>query len=415
MSSELIDLIDSLIETSVVFVSIGIIFPGTLKYKDKVFRFLMVLAGFGIGNAVVIYLINDSDVLRFILYAVLMVAASALYGILISNDDGRAIFVLALYLNSTVIQSKTISQFLENDIARRLLQYAILFLIIFYYVKVSHPISIQISNGYWAVIMAAPMVIFAMITLYNSERDHRAGLIKSMGFVVLECMIYFLFMRLIKETEQQMELMLSNETMSFEIRQMKTVETQLESVRKARHELKNNYFLLDTYLVNKDYEGLEECLHKDILPSLNSTELVNTGNRFVDMILSQKASEAQQSNIPIVFDIYIPEEIHINRQMLGSLLFNLLDNAIEASQKVKEPDIHFYMHEKNGYLSIEARNHIEGSVLKHNPELLTSKKDSANHGMGTRIIRQIVQRCDGNIKFTEEDGSFAVKVLLPDR
>ena len=71
------------------------------------------------------------------------------------------------------------------------------------------------------------------------------------------------------------------------------------------------------------------------------------------------------------------------------------------------------MHEKGGYLSIEIANRISKSVLESNPELKTSKKDREHHGMGINIIRQSVERLDGNIRFEENNGYFVVKLLLP--
>ena len=63
---------------------------------------------------------------------------------------------------------------------------------------------------------------------------------------------------------------------------------------------------------------------------------------------------------------------------------------------------------------LEVRNRIDSSVLAENPGLLTSKPDKASHGIGLRLIRQIVRRCAGTLEVFEEDGYFIARAILPD-
>jgi sensor histidine kinase regulating citrate/malate metabolism len=263
--------------------------------------------------------------------------------------------------------------------------------------------------------MSIPVLILGIRQIMYGKLQ-KFELIAYSGMLILLTLItYFLLMRLIRELEQQMALELDNQSLNFQIRQMDNVKIMLESVRKARHELKNNYFLLESLLQQGKYEELETQLRQVVQLQLDGQEMVSTGNRFIDMLLSQKIGEAQQHQIPIVLDVLLPEQLAINQQMLCSLLFNLLDNAIEASMQVAQPDIFVSMHEKKGYLAIEVRNKIDGSVLTKNPRLRTTKTDARHHGIGMGMIRQVVKRCDGQMKILEERGYFVVSVFLPDR
>jgi sensor histidine kinase regulating citrate/malate metabolism len=98
--------------------------------------------------------------------------------------------------------------------------------------------------------------------------------------------------------------------------------------------------------------------------------------------------------------------------MLCSLLFNLWDNALEASAKVAQPDIRFSMREDGGYLKISIRNRVEGSVLQQNPNLRTTKQDARSHGIGMSMIRSVVSQYNGHMKLTEEEGYFVVTMML---
>lgn len=65
----------------------------------------------------------------------------------------------------------------------------------------------------------------------------------------------------------------------------------------------------------------------------------------------------------------------IDAMNLCVLIWNLLDNAIEGERKEEEEkEIQFEISNYKGYLKIEYKNRIHKSVLKDNPNLITSKK-----------------------------------------
>lgn len=182
-----------------------------------------------------------------------------------------------------------------------------------------------------------------------------------------------------------------------------------------RHELKNNYFLIESMLLEKRYEEAQRFLHEKIGPRLEEKELVATGNHFIDLLLSQKVNEARLKEIPVELNVLLPDQLSINQEMLCGLLFNLWDNAIEASSNVADPGICFSMRKVKGYIEIEIRNKIVRSVLANNPNLNTTKSEAESHGIGMGIIRQIVQRYDGNLTIWEKDRWFVVSAILVDR
>ena len=132
----------------------------------------------------------------------------------------------------------------------------------------------------------------------------------------------------------------------------------------------------------------------------------------LDYLLAQKFSEAKNFSIHTYADIILPPELPIESSDLSGLVMNLLDNAIDASKKEKNGDIHIHMHVMKSYLSIQVKNKISEDVLEKNPQLLTSKEDSRNHGYGLRIIRSIVEKYNGIIRIYIQTGYFCVDILL---
>ena len=59
----------------------------------------------------------------------------------------------------------------------------------------------------------------------------------------------------------------------------------------------------------------------------------------IDTLLSQKYNEAQKNPIPVLFSLCDLSECPISSRDLLVLLGNLVDNAIEASEKMANPCI----------------------------------------------------------------------------
>lgn len=398
--------------------------------KSSALRSVLNAAGFAIAHTVVnsgIVTLNRStdflpDSILFFEYVVLSVLLAWAYAKTSLRVNWKQSLSLTLYAvcDISLIYMVTLVFIITREeplsetwsAVGYIIGYSISILFAVGYRKVTKTIKSTVSPYYWAINFVTPFIITVLLNLLRIWAG--AQLIMPMGLILLllNNFIYFLSMRLIEENERQTSLALSNQSLAFQIRQMESIEVLLKASRKERHELKNNYFYIETQLEQGNYDEIRDYLYRVVKPSFEKDELILTGNRFMDMLLTQKVSEARADNIPVVINVILPEHIGIRQQMLSSLISNLLDNAIEASRKVKTPDIQFSMHEQKGYLAIEVRNRIDDSVLANNKRLHTSKRDSKNHGIGMSIIRQIVEAYQGNLSITEENNYFVVSIML---
>lgn len=363
--------------------------------------------------------LKNAGEIQFYGYIIILLGVLTVFSILFVKGNKRQMLGLNLFsvVNAIcakgIFNSSILELGLDNASTDSIGTVLILCMVTVIYWKMTVPITVYLPNMYWAAMYSTPVLCVALWQMfYNATQETNMQWFQ-ITLLILEDVIYFLFTRMVYELQTQMELQYSNQSMSFQIRQMDHFKNQMEATRKERHELKNNYFLIYSLAEQQKYEELKTILKRDIFQQMEQEELISTGNKFMDMLLTYKIREARQNNIPIVVDVLLSEQIQINQKILCSLLFNLLDNAIEASVKEAEPSIYLHMHEKGSYLSIEIENKISESVLKKNPKLLTSKKDRQNHGMGVNIVRQSVAKLDGNISFQEEKGYFTVKILLP--
>ena len=98
---------------------------------------------------------------------------------------------------------------------------------------------------------------------------------------------------------------------------------------------------------------------------------------------------------------------------VGSILFNLLDNAIEACEKnKKEKRIVCQIAREADEVNIFLENSIDQSVLAENPSFETTKDKKDQHGMGHLIVEEQVKRLGGMVEYYEDE-MFCAHIYLP--
>lgn len=140
--------------------------------------------------------------------------------------------------------------------------------------------------------------------------------------------------------------------------------------------------------------------------------LVESGNVNVDAILNSKLSLAVEQGIDVNVKVSIPKELPLSDIDCCVLLGNLIDNAIEACEKVDgQRFIRLYMgiYKKQLYMSItNATNEV---VRKYDEEYISNKR--GNHGHGLKRINRVVEKYNGFINRKNEPGVFVCEIMLP--
>ena len=144
-----------------------------------------------------------------------------------------------------------------------------------------------------------------------------------------------------------------------------------------------------------------------------STERICTGSEILDATLNNKMDIADEKGIRVFCEI-IGNVSSISDVEYAIILFNLLDNAIEACEKVTESDreITIYMEMLQEEWNLIIGNTIEKSVLENNRELHSDKKNSEEHGIGHVTIKELVEKRDGIVEYYEKDGRFYAHVIM---
>ena len=141
-----------------------------------------------------------------------------------------------------------------------------------------------------------------------------------------------------------------------------------------------------------------------------------TDNIIVDSLVNAKYSHAVRQKIKFEADIHIPVQLPFSGADICILIGNILDNAIEASMRLKEEEryIGFFMKYDKNYLVITAMNAFNGKLVRNSAgKIMTDKGEPENHGIGLESVRKIAEKYHGSVVI-EEKGNFKIKVVLCD-
>ena len=193
------------------------------------------------------------------------------------------------------------------------------------------------------------------------------------------------------------------------------IDQRYQETRRLWHDFNNHLLTIKALYGSghaseaEDYiEQLSEQGRQILLPA-------KTGSNAVDLLLFQKSQICREKDIHIAFTISCNlRTLGIHDYDLCSLLGNLLDNAIEASEAVtdKTPEIALRMEERGQMLFISCKNEFRGERLEKNGQLLTTKKDSSGHGLGLLSAKQICEKYGGNLETQIQEPEFMVTLLL---
>ena len=229
---------------------------------------------------------------------------------------------------------------------------------------------------------------------------------------------YIFFRKIIKDmkednTKEQLDMIEYRKKLS--VKYQKEIQKQEEENKKIQNQLLEQLNRVKEGIAVENIEikdSLEEFLH-----CLDKTKYeLMTENIVANLVLADKKEVAESKGIHFSVKADIPENIEIENVDICSVLGNILDNAIEACEKIEEKDKRFIIVKsmmKDGYWFIKVENSFVVDLQKSGKNMLeTTKKDRSNHGLGTRIIKDIARKYDGEGIFEQKDDRFIVLVYL---
>lgn len=161
---------------------------------------------------------------------------------------------------------------------------------------------------------------------------------------------------------------------------------------------------------NSDIEKYVDSIVDDF-EVLNPVEYCN--NPVVNLITNRYYSICKSKGITFVINVRGADLDIMKDYEITSLLDNLLENAVEAASISTEKFIDFSIITRNtNFTMIKIVNSSDNKPKINKGILLTNKTNNKAHGIGTRSIKRVVEKYNGNyeIKYDEEKKTFTTLI-----
>ena len=226
--------------------------------------------------------------------------------------------------------------------------------------------------------------------------------------------VYALLYYMNKMYHRNMELTIMEQRHRGDEDVLRLTQKNNEEMRILRHELKNHDAYIRTLLDQERFDDLRDYVSQDLSGIVHISPQADSGNAMIDTVLNQKLAVAEASGIRMEVRVAVPEQLPFAEREFGSLLANLLDNAIEACSVLEgERLIRLSIYREMDYLFIHMENPYSHQISDEQRLSLTSTKaDLAAHGYGTKVIRRVAERYNGYVQYHIADGRFVSDVML---
>jgi len=273
-------------------------------------------------------------------------------------------------------------------------------------------------HGKWILLtflFPAVSVLLLALNYYNYQgnQDISVGVfLISLILAVTNVATVYLIHSLEKSTLQEQEMALLELQIAHQKENYKALETNYSTQRKATHEFERHIQTLSDLIDRKDYETAGEYLLRLQKSPMHRVFSVHTNHPVIDVILNQKYQTAQEKDIKMYVNINDLSAVKIPTDSLVVFLANLLDNAIEACQKMTE-DREIYctiLCKESLYVAI--RNTSQPVEILNN-EVASEKQKNLEHGYGIPAAKYILNQLSSEYTFEYRDGWFQFVADIP--
>ena len=323
---------------------------------------------------------------------------------------------------SSLITKNSADVYVDNNLH---LQSLSSMLLLFFISRVLVRLSIKESTGKvwgtWAGLAVLPfssaLVLFAFRLATKNGSVERAEnlwiLVASAVLFLANVIVYVIYEKSEMNTQKLMELELTNQKNEIDMQYLNLIEKKNHSMQVMAHDYKNHLITIGSMADSADVEEYINGLLGE-MSKLNN--MGKTKNRLLDVILSKYTSVCEEKNISLEIDIVTDNLTIMNNSDISSLFNNLLDNATESAEKSAEKKVLVQItNVMNSYRKIAVINSCDTPPNTKKGELITNKENKEMHGLGTKSIKKIVDKYDGEInwEYNENAKEFKFTILIP--
>lgn len=268
---------------------------------------------------------------------------------------------------------------------------------------------------WWFVVLLAIAIILCFLLFWMSAQIiplsfNALAVAGSVGVFFSAFTTMTLYERLAKQKEAIRRQVQRTQALNNQIKYLDEMVVKQQALRRFKHDLSNQFLVLNDYLNRKDVDGAQAYLGSLTQDFETMIPLVDTGNVALDTILTAKKTLAESKGIVFDMKVQVPVALAVAPMDVAAILGNALDNAIEACERIREGArwIELSLVQQESALLCKIVNSAPQGTLT----LQTTKDDAINHGFGLESIKATLAKYDTMPLIEQADGRFSLSFVM---
>ncbi len=254
----------------------------------------------------------------------------------------------------------------------------------------------------WAILIMQSIIsllaFVALIELCANLKEIPKIVIFAAIALLFSSLLVFGFMETAARREADIrEKAIIQKQLDIEMSCVASLKNSYDSQMRIMHDFKNHMNVIFHMLNNKNYDNALDYTKNLSGEIYYSLYRIKTNNDTIDIVLNQKDQLALQKGI--IMDIQSGDLLILNipPEELVIILSNVLDNAIEACEKVSTKKVISVklIIEKDIFI-FSVINPVKDPVKIIGNKIHTSKEDPTIHGLGLQNVDLCLGRCNGD-------------------
>lgn len=187
--------------------------------------------------------------------------------------------------------------------------------------------------------------------------------------------------------------------------------------RKYMHDIHHYFYQIRNLAMEGENQSIMKMIDQvEGQIKAEAEKKIYVGNRILNSIFVVCDQKSKEYGVALSIEAEANINISFVRDIdMISLFGNILDNAIEAAAKCEEGkrkvQVRLFMGSRY-ILYFEVKNTWNGMLKREDQRLLSTKKDTRNHGLGVEIIRELANKYGGDFEMTEKEEWFVTILYL---
>lgn len=272
----------------------------------------------------------------------------------------------------------------------------------------------------WRTVWIWPMALTALF-IFILPQDPATILVNRMQkisiLVILASFIsvflqLYQYYRIARECTLNLHLTQENQMLAVESRRYAELRTYMEQTRHLRHDFRQHLRVISGLTESGNLDALKTYLHQ-YESEIGDAPALLCSNPAVDAIAGYYALWASQKQIPIHWNLNLPDQLSLPEADLCMLMGNLLENALLASENLppEERDVSVVCQMLSpAMLGLIVENRYDGTLKRHGDTLYSTRHSGC--GMGLISVKSAVRKYNGQLTMSTENKTFRVHILL---